>query len=213
MQIQRTANAGILLELDGKRMLLDGVCQGVGPYLPTPASIQTMLLQQSPGALIFTHSHPDHYDGLFVAHYMQNTAGPVLGPADIPWANPDAFRLDTIQITPIPTRHIGKADNCAHHSYVVQGSRCLWFLGDASLLDWQKNADVPKPDVIVAPFGFLIGRGWAYCKSLGVKTVVVVHMPLRENDPYGLWQQLEQTLDDSSGVQVLIPEIGQSITV
>ena len=43
--------------------------------------------------------------------------------------------------------------------------------------------------------------------------MVVVHMPLRENDPYGLWQQLEQTLDDSSGVQVLIPEIGQSITV
>lgn len=210
MRIQRTANAGILLELDGKQMLFDGVCQGVGPYLPTPASIQTMLLQQPPDALIFTHNHPDHYDGLFVAHYLQNTAGPVLGPADIPWAISEPYCLGSVQITPVSTRHIGKAD-CCHHSYVVQGSRCLWFMGDASLLHWQKIADVPKPDVIVAPFGFLIGRGWAYCKSLGVKTVVVVHMPLRGNDPYSLWQQLEQTLDDSSGVQVLIPEIGQTM--
>ena len=213
MQIQRTANAGVLLEMDGKRILLDGVCQGVGPYLPTPQSIYTMLQQQPPDALVYTHNHPDHYDGLFTSYYLQNTAGPVIGPADIPWVTAQSCTLANIQITSVQTRHIGKTDGCLHHSYVLQGSQCVWFLGDASLLHWQKNADVPRPDVIVAPFGFLLGRGWEYCRQVGAKTVVVVHMPLRENDPYDLWLQLEQSLANPVGLQVVIPEIGQSVNL
>ena len=36
MRVKRTANAGVLLELDGARILLDGVCGEIKPYLPTP---------------------------------------------------------------------------------------------------------------------------------------------------------------------------------
>ena len=38
MEIRRTANAGVLLKLDGVRILLDGLCDRVEGYLPTPPS-------------------------------------------------------------------------------------------------------------------------------------------------------------------------------
>ena len=212
MRIQRTANAGILLEIDGKRILLDGVCEGYGPYLATPQWIRDALLQNNiPDALVYTHRHPDHYDELFVSHYLQNTAGPVLGPADIPYGVGEAIQIGDIRITPIQTRHIGKSDGCMHHSYVLQGSQCVWFLGDSSLLDWQKNSLIPKPDVIVAPFGFIMGRGWEYCKNSGAKAVVVVHMPLKENDPYNLWNALGEILLHQKELPIYVPALGEHI--
>ena len=210
MRIQRTANAGILLELDGKRILLDGVCEGFGAYLGTPEHLREVLHRQPPDALVYTHTHPDHYEELFVSHYLQNTAGPVLGPADIPCGETGAMQLGNVLITPVETRHIGRTNGCDHRSYVLQGSGCVWFMGDVSPLHWQKIANVPKPDVIVAPYGFLLAKGWEYCKATGAKAVVVLHLPLRENDPYNLWEQLEKTLSDHSGPEVYIPEVGEA---
>ncbi len=202
-----------MLELDGKRILLDGVCEGFEAYLPTPEQLRKALQQQPPDALAYTHRHPDHYDGLFVSDYLQNTAGPVLGPADIPCAVTEPMQLDSVLITPVASRHIGRTDGCLHRSYVLQGSRCVWFMGDASPLHWQKNAIAPKPDVIIAPYGFLLSKGWEYCKNTGAKAVIVVHMPLRENDPYNLWGALEQTLVDRSGPAVYIPAMGENVVV
>ena len=45
MEIQRTANAGVLLKIDGVSVLLDGLCDGVEGYLPTPPAIAENLLQ------------------------------------------------------------------------------------------------------------------------------------------------------------------------
>lgn len=211
MRIQRTANAGILLELDGKRILMDGVCEGFGAYLGTPEHLREVLHRQPPDALVYTHTHPDHYDELFVSHYLQNTAGPVLGPADIPCGETGAMQLGNILITPVETRHIGRTNGCDHRSYVLQGSGCVWFMGDASPLHWQKIANVPKPDVIIAPYGFFLGKGWEHCKQSGAKSIVVVHMPLKENDPYELWQALEKILTDQSGPEVFVPAIGETV--
>lgn len=160
---------------------------------------------------MFTHNHPDHYDGLFVSHYLQNTAGPVIGPADIPYADREGAVLGDIRITAVESRHIGRSDGCLHRSFVLQGSRCVWFMGDASLLHWQNHANAAKPDVIIAPYGFLLGKGWDYCKNTGAKTIVVVHLPLKENDPYNLWDALMQTIAGKTGPQIYIPEIGQII--
>lgn len=214
MRIQRTANAGVLLELDGKRILLDGVCEGHGPYLATPGWISDILLQDLiPDALIYTHRHPDHYDELFVSHYLQNTAGPIIGPADIPYAVEDGMKLGDISIVPINTRHIGRTDGCMHRSYVLQGSQCVWFLGDASLLDWKRNTNIPKPDVIIAPFGFVTDLGWEYCVNSGAKIVVIVHMPSKAYDPYNLWSMFDKAFENQKEPVVFIPELGEVISL
>lgn len=213
MEIIRTANAGVLLRLDGKSILLDGVCGKVEPYLATPPEIRGSLLQDLPDAIAFTHTHEDHYDSLFVSDYLQNAAGPVMGPADIPYSTQEQQTIGAVTVSPVDSRHVGKTDCAEHRSYVIRGSRCLWFLGDASLLHWQKTEGLPRPDVIMAPYGFVIGRGWEYCKALRPQAIVVLHLPAREHDPYGLWQELEKTLAGQTGPNVLIPEMGHTIVL
>lgn len=210
MKIKRTANAGVLLQLDGRSILLDGVCGKAAPYLETPSEIRAMLLRKKPDALVYTHSHTDHYDPLFVSEYLQNSAGPVLGPADIPCSCQGSMQLGDVTVTPVESSHVGKTDCEAHRSYILQGSKCVWFMGDASVLHWQKKTDLPKPDVLIAPYGFLLGRGWAYCRSLDPDAVVVVHLPDKENDPYSLWDALQNTLADSPGPKVLMPAMGET---
>ena len=60
MKILRTANAGVLLTLDGVRILLDGVCGDLPPYLTTPDDIKLELCKNIPDVVAYTHFHTDH---------------------------------------------------------------------------------------------------------------------------------------------------------
>ena len=213
MQIKRTANAGVLLELDDVKILLDGVCGVIKPYLPTPPAERKRLLDNPPDCVAFTHSHPDHCDVSFIPAYLEKTAGPVLGPADIPYCEAGERRVGNVTITPVECRHLGKSDGALHQAYVICGSRCVWFTGDGAPAVWKKQTDLPKPDVIIAPYAYATGSTWRMCKDLGAKTVVLLHLPEREDDPYGLWETVGQTVENDTHPQLLIPGMGESITV
>lgn len=211
MEIKRTANAGVLLRLDGVTMLLDGVCREVKPYPATPKHLREELLAHRPDVLVYTHSHADHYDDTFVSEYLQNAAGPVLGPADIPFSTQMGIQLGNVTITPVDSHHMGKTESVGHRSYVITGNKCIWFMGDASPLPWLKREDLPRPDVLIAPYGFAIGRGWEITKELNPAAVVLLHLPQREADPYGLWDAVEQTVSETPRPPVLTPCMGETI--
>ncbi len=213
MEIKRTANAGVLLGLGGKRILIDGVCREIKPYLATPPQMREALLKELPDALLFTHSHTDHYDAAFVSEYLQKTAGPVLGPADIPFCSAQTCQIGDVQIMPVPSRHIGKTELIGHISFVLKGSRCVWFLGDASPLFWKGATDLPCPDVMIGPYAYGMGSGWEVVKRLGAKEVVLLHLPMRDNDPYGLWPEVERTAGQAWDIRVHFPEMGESIAL
>lgn len=210
MEIKRTANAGVLLTLDGVRILLDGVCQALPPYLGTFPGEREQLLQNIPDAVAFTHIHPDHCDVSFVSDYLQKAAGPVMGPADIPFSGSSVQQAANVRITPIPSRHLGRND-VAHYSYIVEGSRCVWFVGDAAPGQWREREDLPQPDVLIAPFAYAIGGGWDITCQLAPKAFVLVHMPDPSHDPEALWQQVEATVSKKAGPGVYVPELGQKI--
>ena len=211
MEIKRTANAGVLLTLDGVRILLDGVCQPFPPYLGTQPRERAQLLESAPDVVAFTHSHTDHCDVSFVSEYLQNAAGPILGPADIPFSSHLEQTVSGVRITPIPTRHLGKVDPIEHLSFVIQGSRCVWFTGDAAPAQIKAWHDLPRPDVLIAPFAYAIGGGWDITCALDPKAFVLVHMPERDNDPVRLWQQVEQTVSAQQCPVVFAPNMGQRI--
>lgn len=213
MLIERTACAGVLLTLDGKRILMDGVCREVKPYPATPPATRTRLESSLPDALLLTHKHEDHYDEAFVSQYVQNAAGPVLGPADIPYTVQSDLTLGNIRILNLESRHIGKAQPLEHRSFVLSGSKCVWFLGDASPLLWKNRRDLPKPDVMLVPYAYAIGNGWDICRSLGASSVVLLHLPQQGNDPYGLWEAVRQTVAQHPGPALYIPEIGERILI
>ena len=51
MKIRRTANAGVLLKLDGVTILMDGVCREVKPYPATPPEVKEELRASMPDAV------------------------------------------------------------------------------------------------------------------------------------------------------------------
>ena len=213
MELKRTANAGILLKLDGVSILLDGVCREVKPYPATPPEERAALSGCYPDIVAYTHAHKDHYDSAFAAEFVKQTGGVILGPAGLPGIKPtmEPVTKGGVTVLPIPSRHIGAAGkNTPHASFIVRGSQCLWFLGDSAPTLWKNRRNLPKPDVLVVPYAYAITPvGWSVTKSLGAARVVLLHMPLRDQDALGLWDAVESTVGQGSGLQ--IPAMGDKL--
>jgi len=204
MKIWRTANAGVLLDIDGVRILIDGVCQKLYPYEATTADIRNELCVNLPDVLLYTHYHDDHYDKTYANIYKSKTLRSVYGPEF-------ALCVDFggVKIKGVPTRHIGKSD-FEHASYIIEGTKCVWFMGDASPLDAKKISGEKSPDVIIVPYAYVTTKtAWEFTKSLNCEKIILVHMPPIKDDSYGLWEQMEDTTgkDDS----ICIPKMGETI--
>ena len=209
MEIQRTANAGVLLTLDGVNILLDGLCDRVEGYLPTPPAMAESLRKELPDVLAFTHNHPDHCSEALLLPYRKQNLRPIFGPEYLP---AEAFAVGPVTITPVASRHIGKAEpGLSHHSLIIQGSKCVWFMGDAAPLQWKGREDLPKADVLLAPFAYANTKAaWELACTLA-NQIVLLHLPEREKDPCGLWQTVETTT--AGAKNLYIPQIGEKISI
>ena len=206
MEIQRTANAGVLLKLDGVSILLDGLCEQIDAYLPTPKAMAERLLSNPPDLLAFTHGHADHCSEALLLPYRKQNLRPILGPESL-YAG--TVRLGDVTITPVESRHIGKTEpGLRHVSYIVQGSHCIWFTGDASPLQWKGRTDLPKPDVLIAPYAYANTKSALELSRALADKLILLHLPQREQDAYGLWEQVEKTIEGYTEIGILIPEIG-----
>lgn len=217
MEILRTANAGVLLKLDGVSILLDGVCQEVYPYLTTPEAVKEQLSGCWPDVLAFTHSHKDHYDPDFAACYQRHANGVILGPECLPGVHAvqTCVTAGTVRITPVSSRHLGKAGQTEPHvSFVIQGSACIWFLGDAAPMQWRVKTELPRPDILIVPYAFaLTEAAWNATKALGPKHVLLLHMPERLCDPAGLWDAVENVISGETDTCLHIPDMGETVCV
>ena len=210
MEIRRTANAGVLLKLDGISILLDGVCRELKPYPATPASEIEAIHSCWPDVVAFTHAHKDHYDPDFAAEYQRQTGGVILGPADI--ADHRNAQAGTVTVTAVESRHIGAAyKDTPHLSFILQGSRCVWFTGDASPLQWKGRSDLPKPDIVIAPYAYAATpTALQMVEELGAKELVLLHLPDRGEDPFALWPAVDKTLRGGTTLHVYIPAMSQT---
>ena len=214
MEIRRTANAGVLLTLDGVTILMDGVCREVKPYPVTPPEEREALSSCWPDVVAFTHAHKDHYDPGFAAAYQRQTSGVILGPVDLPacHASSGPLKKGTVTVQTVASRHIGAAGKTtSHRSFVISGSRTVWFLGDAAPMQWKGREDLPKPHVLIVPYAYCnTPSSWAFTKSLGAETIILLHMPEREADTIGLWSAVEAV---TAGDPLLIPQMCETITL
>lgn len=201
LAITRTANAGVLLELDGTRVLLDGVCREVAPYLATPDSVKQILTLNYPDLVAVTHRHQDHCDPAFEAAYEKASGRRVISPENAQ----ERMTCGNVRLTAVPSRHIGKAD-CDHISFIIEGTNCVWFMGDASPNQWKNRQDLPKPDVIICPYAYATTESaWRQTSQLGAKAVVLLHLPDRARDSFDLWSAVERTVGEDG--RVFIPEM------
>ena len=209
MQIRRTANAGVLLQLDGVSILMDGVCREVKPYPATPHEERERLCAEFPDVVAFTHTHKDHYDPAYAACYSEQTGRVVLGPAGNRMTM-EPTTVGRVTVTPIQSRHIGIAGkDTPHVSFVVEGSKTFWFMGDSAPSQWRGREDLPKPDVVIVPYAYAnTPSSWSFTQGLQAR-IVLVHMPLRGEDTIGLWGAVETVTKDTD--QLHIPQMGETI--
>ena len=211
MEIQRTANAGVLLKLDGVSILLDGLADRVEGYLPTPPAIAQELLDNPPDALAFTHCHADHCSEALLLPYRKQNLRPILGPESLRLGK---VRIGEVAITAVPSRHLGNVEKELQHvSYIIEGSQCVWFTGDAAPLQWKTRTDLPRPDVLIAPYAYGNSKSaWELTKSLTDK-MVLLHLPSRQMDAYDLWNAVESTTADRQNMSLWVPEMGERIVI
>ena len=206
MKIRRTANAGVLIKLDVLSILLDGVCKKIAPYEETPESIGKELRESFPDIVAFTHIHGDHFDREYAELYKEKTLRSILGPESFLFKS-----FGEVGITGISTRHIGKFD-IRHTSFIIEGSKTVWFMGDASPLDFKDRTDLPIPDVVIVPFAYAnTDSAWKITKSFSAEKIIIVHMPKRENDIYGIWDAVENTIGNDENVFIL--KMGEIIEI
>ncbi len=196
--------------MDGVSILLDGLCDRVGEYLPTTEDLAEQLLSNPPDILAFTHYHADHCSEALLLPYRKQNLRPILGPESL---HLGATKIGEVTITPVSSRHLGKIEpNLQHVSYIVQGTKCVWFVGDAAPLQWKNRTDLPKPDVLIAPYAYGNTES-AWNLSCGLaKQVVLVHLPPREADAYGLWSVVEKTTKNREDIALWIPQLGETIS-
>lgn len=211
MEIQRTANAGVLLRMDGVSILLDGLADKVEGYIPTPAQMAESLLENLPDILAFTHNHKDHCSEALLLLYRKQNLRPIYGPESLPLGS---VKIGEVTITPVASRHLGKVEpDLQHVSYIIQGSQCVWFMGDAAPLQWKNRTDLPKPDVLIAPYAYGNSKpAWDMTTKL-TKQVILLHLPDRENDMYDLWKSVEEVACQDTAAKLWIPEIGEQIAL
>ncbi len=210
MECTRTANAGVLLKLDGASILLDGVCQPSGPYLGTPEHLRQSLYDCPPDLIAFTHGHKDHFDLTFSREITAKTLRPISGPECLVKGALETgpVQLGPVCVTPIPTRHIGKAgQGTPHVSFLIQGSKRILFTGDAAPTVF---SDLPPVDVVIGPYAYATTTpAWRRTAAL-CETLVLLHLPDPAQDEAGLWKLVEETTR-LPGPQLRIPSIGETI--
>lgn len=220
MEIIRTANAGVLLKLDDVKILLDGVCRKVKPYLATPPVEREKLSSCWPDVALFTHAHEDHFDPSYAKDYYKATGRPVCGTSQIAQELPgmvitqEKVTAGNVLLTAISTRHMGHYGRTTQHrSYVVQGSKTVWFLGDASPSELKRFSGLPKPDTLIVPYPYVstppavkMLEGYLPCK------IVLLHLPNVSDDPEGIWQAAAPGMEQLKP-HLYVPELGETLNL
>lgn len=201
MIIKRTANAGVLIKTENISILLDGVCEELLPYEETPYDIKEELKLAPPHIIAFSHRHKDHYSREFVKK------------VNIPVITPESEKKDFSEygFYSVETRHIGKND-VEHQSFVFEGEKCVWFMGDASPVFLEKMKEFKKPDVLIVPYAYAITKSaWDRTLGLGAEKIILLHMPKREMDEMKLWKMVESVTEESENL--IIPKLKEEIVL
>jgi len=209
MKLTRTANAGVLLELDGVTILMDGVCREVKPYPATPPGLKAKLLEDLPEIIAFTHAHKDHYDPGFAAVVTQKSRV-IFGPSPCHGAM-EGGGVGAVKITPIQTRHLGAAGkDTPHASFLVEGSKNILFTGDAAPTQWRQKK-LPHIDVLIVPYAYCnTPSAWQLTKSLGAEHIVLLHMPEDTEENRNYYDPVRQTVEKD---RLYMPAMEQTIEI
>ena len=160
-KITYISNAGVLITLGDKKILIDGLCDSETPMFKNPPSdLKKKIVANMPpfdniDIMLFTHHHSDHFDPISITEYRkQNKHTAILVnheairkldsfltgyefprciKCDIPLGSRECFHVHGINIEAISLLHDGKEyEDVQNIAYLIEaGKNTILHVGDA----------------------------------------------------------------------------------
>lgn len=213
VDITLSANAGIMLEYRGKKVMVDILHNTEVPvFNSVPEEVSEKIIWERPfshaDVLMISHGHPDHYSRKLVDAYLaQNKDTFVLAPFEAVEQEQRELLLQGLQgritfrgitIDYYKLIHEGKQYMATpHYGFVVQiEGKTFVFFNDASLKDNDIAAFVGDREVDVAFINFpwmTLPKGRKAIETVvRPKKIVLYHLPYLEKDPFGYNRAAQQ---------------------
>lgn len=227
IRIAYLANAGLLLDFAGTKVLVDGLYDSPPEgFSPIPETVLEKLLSASPpfdgiDRLFFTHTHPDHFSRVLTEEYMRKNpvkglVVPPLAPEGLSFSLPSG-----IEARAVPTRHLGKRfADVPHLCYLFsfRGKNILITADvDYTAETFDMLAGLHFRAVFVNPLFFgALCHGRFFRGSLDAEQICAYHVPFARDDSFGIRAQLKRDMDrwEKQGkAPFAFTEAGQTLTL
>jgi L-ascorbate metabolism protein UlaG (beta-lactamase superfamily) len=161
LKIIYVSNAGVLLDFQKQRVLVDGLCAShIPPYQGLPDTIKRQIMESVPpfhdlSLLLFTHEHRDHFDAPSTVQFLKNhpkalVAGSqdlireilhldaeltsrCISPEDLSPNSEKSLQMGDLSIHFLPMHHMGRDFKEINHiAYLIEGGgKKILHVGDA----------------------------------------------------------------------------------
>ncbi|MGI6678501.1 MAG: MBL fold metallo-hydrolase [Dehalobacterium sp.] len=214
MQIIYVSNAGVLLDFQDQRVLIDGLCAShIPPYQGLPDIIKRKIMESIPpyhdiDLLLFTHEHEDHFDAPSTVQFLKNhPKALVAGSGDIlreilhlaSELTPQCIvqeeirQIGDLYIHFLPMKHMGRDYQDVNHiSYLIEGrGKKVLHVGDAQPVSENfrpYHLTEAQVDLLVAPFPYVArpSARQVIVNHIKPQQIAALHFPRRELDD-GKW--------------------------
>lgn len=217
-----TANAGCVVRLGSRLLLVDALhdrkVDGFSTVTPALWEQLAALVEEEPNALVFTHTHYDHFSPKLTARAREIWPGArvILPEERLPGqrtlsAAREREYLPGVEILFARLPHQGKEyRDVAHYGLVIKsGDFRILFSGDCALAapelaDFVRDAG--PIDVAVLPFPWVTTHpGRAFLEQeIRPRVVVVNHLPFGEDDRYGYRKAAARWAGEVRGAKVYL---------
>lgn len=206
-----TANAGLLIDLGEKKLLIDAFHSEKYELYPTvsPALFRQILASPifaDPDVLLYTHCHPDHFSSWMTEEARR--AWP-----DMTVLLPEPKADGTVLTKPVETFRFGELEltlcrlphesvqyrSVPHYGVLIKyGPVCILDPGDCEIAS-EKLTDFigdTKIDLAILNFPWLaLRKGRDFVKNvIRPKHMLIHHLPEESEDPLGYRENLKRTL-------------------
>lgn len=186
MKLTLSANAGLAIEIGGKRIWVDALHTRKQPgFSCLDAQLQKKMLShpafQKPDVICYTHCHPDHYSRSLTEAACRIWPKAVLL---MPVEDTQPFSLDDLQLSFFRLPHEGAqyADTLHYGIRIASGDENIVLTGDCAVGCEALNGTAPRCIVVDFPWITLPKGRRVLLDGIRPDKIVACHIPFAEDD-------------------------------
>ena len=186
MKLTLSANAGLAIEIGGKRIWVDALHTRKQPgFSCLDAQLQKKMLShpafQKPDVICYTHCHPDHYSRSLTEAACRIWPKAVLL---MPVEDTQPFSLDDLQLSFFRLPHEGAqyADTLHYGIRIACGDENIVLTGDCAVGCEAMNGMAPRCIVVDFPWITLPKGRRVLLDGIRPDKIVACHIPFAEDD-------------------------------